>query len=103
VAAAIIAAMVALLCQIIGSNALVMHGVQDRREAALIARSVLAEASASHRAVAGTDGGWAWRTQRERYDRGTHGGTPLWRVTVTVENVASRRVAFRLSGLELER
>lgn len=95
--------MLALFYQVIGSNALVLRGVQDRREAALIARSVLTEASASHRAVAGTDGRWTWRTQRERYSRSANGGTPLWRITVILEDTASHRVAFRLSGLELER
>lgn len=86
VAAAIVAGMMALTYRTIVGNAQAGRMVAERRNAAMLAQSVLAQATASPDAASlvqtGRDGALTWQVARSAYDNG--GTAPLERVAVRV-------------------
>lgn len=88
VAAAIVAGMMALTYRTVAANAQAAARVAERRMAAMVAQSVLAQATASPEAIAqaqtGRQGALAWRVTRAPYAAGA--GAPLERVAVEVRD-----------------
>lgn len=103
VAAAIVAGMMALTYRAIVANAQAARMVAERRTAAMIAQSVLAQATASPDAASlartGRAGDLTWQVARLGYESG--GGAPLERVAVRVSN--ARGTLITLDTLRLAR
>jgi prepilin-type N-terminal cleavage/methylation domain-containing protein len=104
VATAIIAMMVAAFAGIVARDGQATMQIAARREAILIARSALDQATAPNADLAlergGEDGAFIWTVNVEPYGDGPTGtAPPLERLSVTVRDRQSRRPLARLSTL----
>lgn len=88
IATAIVAGMMALTYRTIAANARAAGLVAERRHAAMLARSVLDQATAgpaaAEQARVGRDGTLAWQVSRQPYGGG--GALPLEQVSVQVRD-----------------
>lgn len=85
IALGIVAAITAAFFQTVGQNALASRGANDRREALLVAQSVIDRAVAGERVTSGRDGELHWQVNRSRSEQSTAlDAHPLERVRVTV-------------------
>lgn len=108
VAAAIIAAMMGLAYHTIATNAQAARLITERREAVLIAQSVLAEATGSAsdagRVYGGRAGRLSWQVATSPYSTGARaGGPPLKQVTVSVFGERPQSPILTLTTLRLSR
>lgn len=108
VALAIVAAMSALLFEIIATRAAAVRKLEAQREALLIAQSVLATAGNSGPAQAeqesGTEDGFVWKVARASYEtEGRAEGVALQQVAVLVSLPGDQLPLVRLSTLRAAR
>lgn len=106
VAAAIIAGMTALTFGIVAQDAHVQSAMRERREAVLVAQSVLAQAVAgAEQREVGETGDLHWQIARRPYDDGSRGsGTiALHQLGVRVSDRGSGRPLVALETLALPR
>jgi prepilin-type N-terminal cleavage/methylation domain-containing protein len=98
VGAAIVAAMMALTYRSIAANASAARQVAERRQAVLLAQSVLAQATASPAAAAlaqtGRDGALSWQVGRAPYP-GPAGGLPIEQVAVRISAATGPVITLR--------
>ena len=101
VALAIVAMMAGLVFETIAQLGDTAARAADRREATLLARSVMAAATLDARvpaiAAAGSDSGLNWQISTQPYS--SEGGLALRKVTVTIVRPADGAVLARLDGL----
>lgn len=106
VALAIAALMAALVFDSVWQMGRTASAAADRRQALLLARSVLAAASvpgpATPISARGTDGRLAWSITSEAYSGEASDGIPLAAVSVAVSDTASGRVLARLTTLKAQ-
>lgn len=108
VATAIIAAMMGLAYQTIAANAQAARLMAERREAVLIAQSVLAEAigpaSDAGQLHGGRAGSLSWQVATNPYSTGARaGGPPLEQVTVSIFGERPQAAILTLTTLRLSR
>lgn len=108
VALAVIAMMSGLLFQAISNNVRLSQGVAARREAMLLAQSLLAAASAPSDARSAADHGSArgmsWRITRSPRTRDARdGGLPLEEVRIDVADATTGRMLTQVRTLRLGR
>lgn len=109
VAAAIIAAMMGLTYQTVSANAQAARLIAERREAVLVAQSVLAQATGptsdgGQAAGGGRAGSLSWRVATNPYSTGARaGGLPLEQVTVNVFGKRPHAPVMTLATLRLVR
>lgn len=108
VAAAIIAAAMGMTYDVVSSSARTAREMQDRRQAVLVAQSLLAQVGATIAlapgASSGRDGALAWLVDidADRDDQ-TAGGPPLLAVRVAVGRIGEPRPLVALRTLKLGR
>lgn len=107
VALAIIAGMTSLAYETLSGTAQIGSRMAERRDAVLVAQSVLAEATAAgvgNSGRAGQQGPLDWRIDIEPFSQGTRqSGPPLERIDVTVFGHGSGRKLASLTTLRLTR
>ena len=104
IAAAIIAVTLASLFQTLSANATAVRAMENRRQAVLVARSVLDMVVADRGAPqAGTQAGMAWRATVEPYAAGPDRGGRLELVSVFVATPDSEKSLVHLRTLRLRR
>lgn len=98
VGAAIVATMMTLTYRTIAANAATARQVAERREAVLLAQSVLAQVTASPAAAAlaqtGRDGALSWQVGRAPYP-GPDGGLPVEQVAVRISDASGAVLTLR--------
>ena len=108
VAVAVIAVMMGLFYQMVASDARVTAAVRARRQAALLAQSVLDQAGSPAAALSpvmrGESDGLAWRIERAPYRDGAQSSrAALERIVVTVAGANDGKQLLRLDTLRLVR
>lgn len=107
VALAIVAIMAGLVFATVSQTSHSARIIADRRAAILLARSVLAAATAET-AIApvparGTDGPLAWSVNRDRYEGAGEGTIRLEQVVVTISLRSDGKMLTRLTGIKVSR
>jgi hypothetical protein len=104
IAAAIIAGVTVLAFDVIAQDARVRIAMRERREAVLVAQSMLAGAAAGAvRTDHGETDGLRWRLARNSYDSGGSAEVPLDRIVVRVSDASTGRGLVSLETLALRR
>jgi prepilin-type N-terminal cleavage/methylation domain-containing protein len=104
IALAIVAVMAAMVYDVVVTYGRTSAVAGTRRQATLLARSVLASASVSSPfppvPATGIDNGLAWKVTSEPYQSGGDGGLPLRTITVSITQNGSSGVLVRLASLK---
>lgn len=104
VALAIVALMATLVFDTVWQMGKTATVASEKRQALLLAQSVLSAASvpgsATPISARGTDGTYAWQLAAEPYAPGESGGVPLETIAVTITDAATGRVLAQLQTLK---
>lgn len=104
VALGVVAVMMALLYDSVGTQMLIGRNLAHRREAILLARSLLDQAAAGQVTDTGSWEALAWRVERRSAERGARAsGPPVERLRVDVLDRATGRHLADVETLRLKR
>ena len=104
IALAIVAVMAAMVYDVVVTYGRTSAMAGTRRQATLLARSIMASASVNSPfppvPATGMDNGLAWKVSSEPYQSGGDGGLPLRTITVSITQNGSNSVLVRLDSLK---